>query len=101
MKKLYIASIILSLMLTGCALRQSSSQIKYGNAVLTLPKDARIGYMKLSADGTNVTIVVTNSQFTMNPAVIDAATARDTALIKATADAIGAAMAEAAKAAAK
>jgi hypothetical protein len=88
-------------LLLGCAAYQS--QIKVGGTTFSLPKDAQFTWLKVEIPTTNgmASIVVSNGSFKMNPAVIDAKTAHDVAVIGAVSAAVGDAAGQAAKMAVK
>lgn len=80
-------------LLSGCALNQVSSKIQMpGAGALTLPKDSKFSTLDYRQEpvmltsnliGYRVTLVITNGNFSMNPAVIDRATAHDVGLMNA------------------
>jgi len=76
-------------LLAGCAPYQS--QINIGSYKFSFPKDASFAYLQASVPTSNgvASVVISNGVFKMNPAVIDAKTAHDAALISATAAAVG------------
>jgi len=76
-------------LLTGCAPYQS--KITIGSYAFSFPKDASFAWLQASIPTTNGTasVTISNGVFKMNPAVIDAKTAHDAALINATAAAVG------------
>lgn len=79
-------------LLTGCALTQASNRIEYGGIRAAFPKDSEIGCVvfqeTVSSNGTSRTLTMSNCVFRMNPQVIQQATAHDTELIRATAQAL-------------
>jgi len=86
---LRLCVISLLLLFPGCAHYQSKFVVA-GNS-FTLPKDAQFSYLTIRIPTSNgpISLIVSNGQFKMNPAVIDSATAHDIGLINATAAAIG------------
>lgn len=87
MKKLILIPL---LALCGCALTESSSSIKLPNGVsFYLPKDlkAKTIHATVNTNGT-YEFLIEDVDAKMNPAVIDAATAHDAALVKAGAEAV-------------
>lgn len=78
MKKLLLLT---PLLLAGCASYQSRFVVA-GNS-FSLPKDAAFSYMHVKIPSTNgpIELVISNGVFRMNPAVIDAKTAHDVALV--------------------
>ena len=97
MKKLLLSTIVCSI-LTGC-IAVPASRITFMGASAYLPKD-------FSADKVEATVHMGTNSFTFtatkmttknNPAVIDASTAQLTAVINATADAVGKVAGSAAK----
>ncbi len=90
--KIRIPILLLALsLLAGCSLYEASSRITTPGMSFKLPKDAKFDWLKYEqpvqfSNGVvaHVSLVISNGNFTMNPAVIDAATARDQTLIKAT-----------------
>ncbi len=75
--------------LCGCA--QYQSVITVGNTQFKLPKNSKVEYMECKVPTTNgiASLVISNGSFTMDPAIINAATAHDVALINAAIQGIG------------
>ena len=96
MKTLQAILILLLIAVCGCTHYQSKFVVA-GNQ-FTLPKDAKFDWLQVSIPGTNgpITLVISNGIFRMNPEVLTAQTSHDTALIKATAAAVGEVMGQAA-----
>jgi len=98
--KTFIGALAICLLL-GCATYQS--QIKVGSTAFSLPKDAQFSWLEVKIPTTNgmASLYISNGVFRMNPAVIDAKTAHDVAVINATAQAVGDVAGQAAKMAVK
>ncbi len=99
MKQIILSSVLLAL--CGCANYQS--ELVVGKDRFRFPKDSSFTYLRASVPAQFGTFEVTisNAVFKMNPAVIDAKTAHDVAIINSVAQAAGAIAAEAAKTMAK
>jgi len=78
--------------LCGCASYQSVFEV--GGNKFVMPKDAVFSYLQITIPSSNgpISLVVSNGSFKMNPAVLDAKTAHDVAVINATQQALQAAM---------
>lgn len=94
----YLRILWLPLLLTGCINYQSKIVLPDGSK-LSLPKDFSAGYVLITSTTTNGTYTVrmTNVVARMNPAVMNAKTRHDVALIEAGAAATGTAAGNAGK----
>ncbi len=87
---LWVGVAILITLIAGCAPYQSRFRVN-GNS-FNLPKDAQFSWMQVTIPTSNgpISLVISNGLFRMNPAVIDAKTAHDVALIREGAALVGA-----------
>lgn len=81
---------VITFTVISCAPYQS--RIDIGAYKFSFPKDASFSWLHAEIPTTNgaASVTISNGVFKMNPAVIDAKTAHDTAIINATAQAVGA-----------